>query len=90
MTYECHVTVDYPTAPFRVQLEEIGAAQAWSTSHIDGDPLLGDKRFFYFTCHADRLAVLHHKMEVLGRSLPVPIVRKKIEKIIYDTKESLK
>lgn len=82
MKYECHVTIDYPKD--RARVEAIGKVLGWSTSYIDGDPLLGEKRFFYFTRHADTAEVLHGDMDALLLALPVPVVRRKIEETIYD------
>lgn len=84
--YECHVTYNYPEEQSALTLfHSIGKALGWSTSFIDGDPLLGEKRFFYFTCHGISKASLHIKMRFLEAAVKeFAIRRKKIEKIVFD------
>jgi hypothetical protein len=85
--YECHVTVDRPSNPddFNTLAQNLG----WKTSCIDGDPVLGKKVFFYFTCHGTYYGRIYEKMELLASMLGDRVVRKKIEQIIYDTKGNI-
>lgn len=88
MKYECHVTYDYPhTVAEYSRLQEIGIARGWSPSAIDGDPILGKKKFFYFTCHSDSVTELHSMILDLQIALldtESPIRRAKIEETVYD------
>lgn len=88
-SYECHVTCSAEACPL---FDEIAAALHWSTSTIDGDPLLGKGPRFYFTTHA-KGTLSHHsiaeRMRMLVRELRahgVEPVRCKIEAIVFDTK----
>lgn len=83
--YECHVTIAMPEK--RDFLETLGQSLGWSTSFIDGDPLLGEKRFFYFTRHSDSKASLLTDYNWLLMNWPVTgpeVLRFKIEKIVLD------
>lgn len=86
--FECHVTVD--KLDFQPVIEihkDIAAEQGWKTSAIDGDPVLGQKVFFYFTCFSTDLVEIVTKMNKLAEALGAAVVRKKIESIIYDSRE---
>jgi hypothetical protein len=91
--YECHITVSKPTSLTSLSvLKEIGLTYGWKTSSIDGDPLLGEQIFFYFTIHSKSYDDIFSKMEALSvhlHSLEFTVLRKKIEQIVYDTKRSL-
>jgi hypothetical protein len=87
--FECHITVDRPHdeigfESFKALANEFG----WKTSYIQGDPLLGDKAFFYFTKYSTDAWQLRVSMERLSECLrkATPVIREKIEEIIYDTK----
>lgn len=85
--YECHVTVAKPTAKGgRVLLEHIAQrdGDGWKTSCIEGDPLLGPKTYFYFTCHDTDLTQIKKKMANLCERLKGRVLRAKIEEIMYD------
>ena len=61
----------------------------WKTSEIARDPLLGDKNYFYLTSHSKDFLEIWKKMENARDTLiqiGVPVIREKIELIIYDTK----
>ena len=92
--YECHVTVAPPaTASKRKWFESLALAQGWKTSEIAGDPLLGQKNFFYFTTHAKVYEDIYGKMEKLAAHLSddreIQVLRKKIEHIVFDTGKKL-
>lgn len=91
MSYECHVTLDNDPCN-HPEFELIGQEHGWSTSFIDGDPLLGQKCFFYFTCHDDSQDDIEDKMWKLADYLGEAghqVLQLKIEQIIFDTKKNL-
>lgn len=84
--FECHVTV-----PFDETMEStyslIGKVYNWKTSYIKGDPLLGNKNHFYFTCHSNNFDAIKSKMLDLVDSLKdhkIKVLRQKIELIMLD------
>lgn len=86
MSFECHITV--PTE-YAEKAASIAAALGWKTSEIARDPLLGDKNFFYLTRHSMGLEAIMSSMENCAgflRDAGVPVLRKKIEVIIYDAR----
>ncbi len=89
MLFECHVTCGAEACSL---FDELASALHWSTSTIDGDPLLGKGPRFYFTTHAKGTLAEHSirmRMRMLVRELRahgVEPVRCKIEAIVYDTK----
>lgn len=82
--FECHVTVVKPTLSDLLMYNTIAKAHGWKTSAIEGDPVLGDQVWFYFTYHSQELATLKIKMDALCASLGPAVVRRKIEQIILD------
>lgn len=86
MIFECHITV--PTE-FADLATEAGKPD-WKTSEIARDPLLGDKNFFYLTAHGTDYVALFMRMQAMTAVLAecgVPVLREKIELIMYDTKQ---
>ena len=89
--YECHITVE-ATQGEHETLNKIAEDFQWKTSHIQNDPLLGKKPYFYFTCHHMDYNSIFGKMVALRSTLFVfgkQVVREKIEHIVYDTKKTL-
>ena len=84
--HECHITVD---KKFAVALEAIATVLHWKYSCIDGDPVLGKQAFAYLTTHDTDFERMAGRMDTvcgqLGGML-IPVIRKKIELIVYDTK----
>jgi hypothetical protein len=88
--YECHVTIKKPDQA--IVMDALAEQFGWKTSYINGDALLGKDGYFYFTTHHVAYEALFAKMETLAGVLQVlgrPVLRKKIEQIVYDTKTSL-
>lgn len=85
--FECHITCSRPNNP--KELEDLAKENKWKTSFIVGDPLLGKESFFYFTTHDLHLSSMIDRMEEMAKRISVPILRKKIEFIVYDTKRNL-
>ena len=87
--YECHVTfVDDPY--IKVAVTPIADIQNWKTSRIAGDPVLGDKTFFYATKHSNDYKSLKSDLKKFVSCFDKSrIVREKIEMIVYDTKRKL-
>lgn len=87
MNYECHITVHVQHAK---AAEAVAKDLHWKTSQIDGDPVLGDRPFFYLTTHCSNVEDMMHRMrmctDMLERVNGVPVIREKIELIIHDTK----
>jgi hypothetical protein len=84
--YECHITCPLG---YEIQCETVAKLAGWETSKIDGDPLLGEKVFFYLTTHSDDWRWIHDKMRETVRALihfKVPVLREKIEEIVHDVR----
>lgn len=82
--YECHLTFDPSHADF---IKKFGIDIGWKTSQIYGDPLLGDKVYFYLTCHEEGHDGIRSKMwSTIYRckDAGIPVIRTKIEQIIFD------
>lgn len=89
--YECHITIKKPSKDI-IKLEVLAKTHKWKTSYIDGDPLLGKKIYFYFTCHHEGYGKIFSKMNHLSGILEadgIKVLRKKIELIVFDTKKQL-
>lgn len=93
--FEIHITCDLPDLTGLKDIktmflyEELAIKHGWSTSMIDGDPLLGKGGRYYFTAHAEAEDLAYNRMESFAKILAnngIKIIRKKIEVIIYDTK----
>lgn len=86
MTYECHITVDSAHSGVATR---VATALGWKTSEIWRDPVLGEKNFFYLTTHSTSFPAIMKLMEECAQTLTdinIPILRKKIELVIYDSK----
>lgn len=86
MIFECHITCDTANA---VDCELVAKEQHWKTSQIERDPVLGNRTFFYLTSHSTDYMEMFDRMKQAARTLGmlgVPVIREKIELIIYDTK----
>lgn len=87
--YECHITIQ-STHVERVR--EAVQREKWKFSVIDGDPTLGDGVKCYATMHYNaRLPeeeVLRRLHEVADRLAPYRVIRRKIERVIYDDRSS--
>lgn len=89
MIYECHITTPPPPQQAdRVYLDGLAKRHKFKTSQIEGDPLLGDKVYFYFTGHDSDLERMRTRMDELSRDIQilaqVSILRRKIEQIVLD------
>jgi len=88
--FECHITMLKDCPRVMRRFEEIAKILQWKTSSIEGDPFLGKDTFFYFTCYHTSLPEIQKKMDKLCIFLKdrgYKVIRKKIELVIYDTKE---
>jgi hypothetical protein len=86
MSYECHVTT---TVAHAEAAEVLARALGWKTSEIKRDPVLGDGSHFYLTTHGNNFVSVKIRMHTLADSMKacgIPVVREKIERIVYDTK----
>ena len=85
--FECHITVNKPKTPFKIScLEKLGKKYGWATSMIDGDPVMGDKVFFYFTRYSNNLNKILNEMAEFSNLIPERVVRQKVEQIVYDSR----
>lgn len=85
MLFECHITVHRDDAE---AAERIARLNHWKTSKIDGDPVLGNKPFFYLTTHEtdyERILVYMRRTANDLRTSGVRVLRQKIELIMLDT-----
>lgn len=86
MNYECHITTETSSAEKAAQVAQ---TLGWKTSEIARDPLLGDKNYFYLTLHERTFGEIKARMEhcvSILRANEIPVIRQKIEIIIFDTK----
>lgn len=89
MNFECHITVDLAHVEQATKAAEL---LAWKTSEIARDPVLGQASYFYLTKHDVDYIRLFDSMRILSQLLQnydVPVIRQKIELIMYDTKGKL-
>jgi len=81
--YECHLTFDAEQA----SLVEASCPYGWTFSRIEGDPALGQRLYCYWTAWHGSHGVISDEMAVaisLAKRNGLPLVRAKIEHIIYD------
>lgn len=86
MNFECHITCDLTDAAV---CTAVAAEHNWKTSKIDGDPVLGDRKFFYLTAHAASYGGIKARMDNTVRALKLAgaeVLRQKIEMVVLDTK----
>ena len=86
MTYECHITTSKDHA---AAVETLAADLHWKYSCIDGDPVLGKQAFAYLTTHDVHFDRMLQRMRHASLALEkhgVPVLREKIELIVFDTK----
>lgn len=87
MNYECHLTLplEHKAIGERVALSE----NAWKTSEIERDPVLGKGSHFYLTTHDSDLEYLFARMRAMAHLLKnegAQVIREKIELIVYDSR----
>lgn len=85
--FECHVTCEKPGD--LNHFNNLANSLKWKTSFIDGDPVLGNKVFFYFRCHSKSYDSIFEKMAELNNALGLKSIRSKIEHIVYNTKTGI-
>jgi hypothetical protein len=85
--YEAHMTFDKEHAQ---RVEYLGDEWGWAYSVITGCPLLGQGTYCYLTSYhptePERLRKDMELIEAAARSAGFPVLRSKIEHIVYDTK----
>lgn len=79
--FECHVTL---MPEHEKAVTPVAKKHGFKTSRIDGDPLLGDKVYFYCTASGLQYDSLLERMNSLVADLPVPHLRRKIESVVLD------
>jgi hypothetical protein len=88
--FESHITLPVTADSPIDKWKEIATKLGWKTSAIDGDPLLGNKVFFYLTKHDTNFDILKFDTfacaTLVEAETGVVAVRMKIEKIVFDTK----
>lgn len=86
MLFECHITVSTEHAETATNIAKLCH---WKTSEIARDPVLGDKNFFYLTSHSKEYNDMWSRLRqtvAMFNNVEVPVLREKIELIMYDTK----
>lgn len=93
--YECHVTLLAGSSAGRNRLEEITKKEGWKFSAIDGDINLGPGTKFYATRQfnarleeGEVIGYLNNMADVLEK-WGAEILRRKVERVIYDDRSSL-
>lgn len=87
--FETHITCPIE---FAATVERVGEEHGFKFSKIDGDALMGAKPYCYLTAYEPDADRLYERMRGACLTLilqNVPILREKIERIIYDTKTSV-
>jgi hypothetical protein len=83
--FEAHITLDKEYGP---RLRE--GLKGWQYSAIDDDPIMGQKPYCYLTAYDPDPEDLFERMlvveDILVYEMDIPVLRKKIERIIYDSK----
>ncbi len=87
--YECHITMQGDAAA----IAPLVKAEGWKFSAIDGDPHFGEGVLCYATSHFNRkhdtvdvviaMGTIADKLVTNG----INVIRQKVEKVVYDTKE---
>ena len=86
--YEAHITCPRESSD-TIQRLITRRLTKWKFSAFDADPLMGDKPFAYLTSYdpsdedmLDHMTEAAYALEAAG----VPVLRQKIERIVFDTK----
>lgn len=89
--YECHITL----LGNKKIIEENVKVTKWRFSSIDGDPVLGDgvkcyATMFFKSSLTEKFVLnkLHKTADFLQHIIGLNVIRRKIEKVIYDDKSS--
>ncbi len=84
--FEAHITCPREKSD---DVKQFAGLTGWSFSAIDGDPVMGKQAYCYLTAYrpvAEELLAEMAKLSHLLLEANVPVLREKIERIIYDTK----
>lgn len=87
--FEAHMTFNRRDAG---AVSEVGEAFGWKFSAFDADPIMGDKPHCYLTAYHTRAEELARRMDDIEDALKahsVTTLRKKVERIVYDTKTGI-
>ena len=88
MYYECHISIGLHPISAQQLIENLNN---WSFSKIAGDPVLGKDTYEYATRHVSgntnfQKVVDHmNKTATILREQGFPVLRQKVELVIYDT-----
>ena len=86
--FEAHITLPREKSDW----VQAAAMENWKFSAIDGDALMGKKPYCYLTAYDSSAIELFKSMTQMCKILErvgVDVLRKKVEKIIYDTKTNV-
>lgn len=96
VNYECHITMESNGLLSPAGIKDVVETSGWSFSQIDGDPQLGKGVKCYATNHfnfseagveAVQQSIVLNELDTyvdLYKSRGAKVIRKKIEKIVYD------
>lgn len=93
MNYECHITFEDNNYGEAVAKKSVEFYTGWKFSKIDGDPVLGTGTRFYATqnypktMRKQEVLLELHKATSRIEMCDFPVIRQKIEVVIFDTKE---
>lgn len=82
MYYECHITIEQKYIQAATALSH---NWGFKVSEIVGDEILGDEKFGYITFRRKDLSSAIERMEQITNVASFPIIRRKIEHIVYDS-----
>ena len=84
--FEAHITCKRDDSE---KVGQVGKYYEWKFSAFDADPLMGDKPYCYLTNYDPNAQTLLNSMNDVCdelKAIGVEVLRRKIERIIYDTK----
>ena len=81
MYYECHITINKDHLD---KANSLAKQFGFKTSAIDGDSVLGDIVLGYITFRRSTYEDTFEVMDKICNSLGFPVLRRKIEHIVYD------
>ena len=84
--FEAHITCP---RDYSERVEQAFSDEQWKFSAIDGDPVMGKQAYCCLTAYDTDGNYLKQRVLRMGRLLRtagIPVLREKIEEIIFDTK----
>lgn len=81
--FEIHITI---RPEYKDRVDSLATELGYKTSLIDEDEVMGRDKLCYITFHTSSYKLAKERLESVIESIGVPVLRKKIEHILYDAK----